>query len=152
MFDLTWIALYIYVHSYWNQTKCPIHKSIVAKRGHTNQAKVHTPMWKIMFKTQHGRITIDPPTLPPIGHRFIVKTKTNIKCWCSGLGRRARRPETADIFVYMIQLWTYLIHDKRHKTGWPSCFSWQDCWRLMSCGTCRRVGWAGNNDPSISSI
>ena len=63
------------IHGYWNQTKFPIHKSMVAKRGHTNLANVHTPIWKKSFKTQHGRIPIDPVILAAIGHRFIAPLK-----------------------------------------------------------------------------
>ena len=33
---------------------------MVAERGLTNQANVHTPMWEKSFKIQHGRIPIDP--------------------------------------------------------------------------------------------
>ena len=36
----------------------------------TNRANVHTPMWKSYFKTQHGRIPIDPAILTSVGHRL----------------------------------------------------------------------------------
>ena len=50
-------------HGYWNQTKFPIHKvCIVAKRGLTNRANIHTPM--------SGRIPINPAIVAAIGHRF----------------------------------------------------------------------------------
>ena len=42
-------------------------QSTVAKRGLTNRANVHTPMWKSRLKTQHGRI------LAAIGHHFTAK-------------------------------------------------------------------------------
>ena len=51
---------------------------MVAKRGRTNRANVHTPDVKKSFKTQHGRIPINPATLAAIGHRFIAK-KNNSK-------------------------------------------------------------------------
>ena len=35
------------IRGYWNQTKFPTHtQSTMAKRGLTNRANVHTPMWK----------------------------------------------------------------------------------------------------------
>ena len=51
-------------------------QSMVAKRGRTNWANIHTPTdVKKSYKTQHGRIQIDPAILPAIGHRFITTTK-----------------------------------------------------------------------------
>ena len=42
-------------------------QSMVATRGRTNQANVHTRMWiGKHFKTQHGRIPIDPAILAAI--------------------------------------------------------------------------------------
>ena len=46
---------------------------MVAKRGLTNQANVHTPMWKKSLKAQQGKNPIDPAILAEIGHRFIAK-------------------------------------------------------------------------------
>ena len=45
---------------------------MVAKRRLTNQTNVHTryPYVKMSFKTQHGRIPIDPAILAAFGHRF----------------------------------------------------------------------------------
>ena len=34
-------------------------QSMVAKRGRTNRANVHTPYVKKSFKTQHGRVPIE---------------------------------------------------------------------------------------------
>ena len=51
-------------------------QSMVAKRGLTNRANVHTHYVKKLFKTQHGGIAIDPAILAAIGHRFIARTKT----------------------------------------------------------------------------
>ena len=50
-------------------------QSMVAKRGLTNRANVHTSMSKKSFKTQHGRNPIDPAILAAIGHRFIANKK-----------------------------------------------------------------------------
>ena len=63
-------------------------RSMVAKRGLTNQANVHTTMWKKSFKAQHGRIPIDPAIFDAIGHRFVAGL----------MRRRVRRPETRDLF------------------------------------------------------
>ena len=49
-------------------------QSMVAKRGHTIRANVHTPV-KNLFIIQHGRIPINPAILAAIGHRFIAKKK-----------------------------------------------------------------------------
>ena len=56
-------------------------QSIVSKRGLTNWANVPTPtcMWKQLFKTQHGRIAIDPVILAAIGHYFIANKKRKLK-------------------------------------------------------------------------
>ena len=50
------------------------------------------PYVKKSFKTQHGRIPIDPAILAAIAHRFIAKKRENLK-W-----RHAQRPETGDFF------------------------------------------------------
>ena len=72
-------------------------QSMVAKRGLTNQANVHTPMWKSNFKAQHGRTPIDPAILATIGHRFIATTKRKLKMATRvDLRQRTRRPETRD--------------------------------------------------------
>ena len=53
-------------------------QSMVAKRGLINQANVHTHTCvKKLFKTQRGRISINPAILAAIGHRFIAKKKQN---------------------------------------------------------------------------
>ena len=51
-------------------------QSMVAKRGLKNRANIYTPICEKLFKTQHGRILIDPAILAPIGHRFIAKSKS----------------------------------------------------------------------------
>ena len=51
----------------------PHTQSMVAKRGLTNRATVHTPFVRKSSKTQRGRIPIDPAGLAAIGHRFIAK-------------------------------------------------------------------------------
>ena len=48
---------------------------MVAKRGHTNHANIHTHYFKKTLKTQRGRNPIDPAILAAIGHRFIAKKK-----------------------------------------------------------------------------
>ena len=50
-------------------------QSMVAKRGLTNWANIHTPMWTKSFKAQHDRVPIDPAILAAIGHRFIAQKK-----------------------------------------------------------------------------
>ena len=47
-------------------------QSMVAKRPHKSGKRSY-PYVKKSFKTQHGRIPIDPAILAAIGHRFIVK-------------------------------------------------------------------------------
>ena len=47
--------------------QCMVH---VAKRGLKNSGKCSYPCVKKSFKTQHGRIQIDPAILAAIGHRF----------------------------------------------------------------------------------
>ena len=54
-------------------------QSMVAKRGLTNQANVHTPMMNKCYKTQHGRILIDPAIMAAIG-----------VSWPSGLAYRTQ--------------------------------------------------------------
>ena len=52
-------------------------QSMGSKRGRTNRANVHTKIYmKKSFKTQRGKIPIDPAILAAVGHRFIAK-KTN---------------------------------------------------------------------------
>ena len=58
-------------------------QSMVAKRGLTNWANVHTPV-----ETQHGRNPLDPAILAATGHRFIAKTNKKSK--------NATRTETRD--------------------------------------------------------
>ena len=72
------------IRGYWNQTNTQIShtQSVVAKRGRTNRANVHTPYVKKSFKTQHGRIPIDPAILAAIGHRFIAKKTKNADADC----------------------------------------------------------------------
>ena len=54
---------------------------MVAKRGLTNGANVHTPyVKKKSLKTQHGIIPIDPAFFAAIGHRFIGKKTLNDSC------------------------------------------------------------------------
>ena len=75
---------------------------MVAKSGLTNRANVHIPIGvkkSLWFNAQHGRIPIDPAILAAIGHRFIAKKNENLKCWCTGLMRRARIPETEYFFL-----------------------------------------------------
>ena len=50
-------------------------QSMVANRGLTNRANVHTPMWKI----QYGRIPVDPAVLAAIGHRLIAPSQKKKK-------------------------------------------------------------------------
>ena len=50
---------------------------MVAKRGLTIRANVHTPNVKKSFKTQRDRIPIDSAILAAIGHRFIAKKMNN---------------------------------------------------------------------------
>ena len=57
---------------HWEQISHNIQR-MVAKRGLTNRANVHTLCEKKSFKTQHGSIPIDPASLAAIGHRFIAK-------------------------------------------------------------------------------
>ena len=47
-----------------------------------------------MFKTQHGRIQIDPAIFAAIGHRFIAKKKKtkNADTWVDARGDQ--KPET----------------------------------------------------------
>ena len=43
-----------------------------------------------MFKTQRGRIPIDPAILAAIGHRFIAKTNKKLLCACEAARVRLR--------------------------------------------------------------
>ena len=52
---------------------------MVAKRGLTNRAKCSYPYVKKLFKTQRGRIPINPVILAAIEHRFIAKQKLKLK-------------------------------------------------------------------------
>ena len=52
-------------------------QSMVAKRGRTNRANIHTPYVKKSFKTQNGRNPVDPAILAAIRHRFIAKREEN---------------------------------------------------------------------------
>ena len=63
-----------------------------------NALKHSYPYVKKSFKTQLGRIPIDPAILAAMGHRFIAKKKKE-KCWCAGRRQRGRRPETGDVFL-----------------------------------------------------
>ena len=70
-------------------------QSMVDRRGLTNQ---FIPLYvKKSFKTQRGRISIDPAILAAIGHRFIAKTN-KWKYWRAGLRQRTWRPETRYFF------------------------------------------------------
>ena len=77
-------------------------QSMVAKRGLTNWANVHTPMRNGRLK-QHGRIPIDPAILAATGHRFIAppqKKKKNLKkkCWHAGLTHAETRNQSCCFF------------------------------------------------------
>ena len=52
-------------------------QSLVAKRGLTNQANVHTPVCKSCLKTQHGRNPIDPAILGCSWTSFHTQIKEN---------------------------------------------------------------------------
>ena len=52
-------------------------QTMVAYRGLANRANDHTPYVKKLFKSQHGRIPIDPAILAAIGHRFTALKKEN---------------------------------------------------------------------------
>ena len=68
------IHVYVCIHSYWNQTKFPIHK-VWWLREASQIGKTVIPLQyvKKLFKTQPGRIPIDPAILAAIGHRFIAQ-------------------------------------------------------------------------------
>ena len=57
------------VHVY---AEIPHVQSMVTKRGLTNRTNIHNPYVKTSFKTQRGRIPIDPAILAAIGHCFIA--------------------------------------------------------------------------------
>ena len=61
-----------------------------------------------MFKTQHGRIPIDPPILAAIGHRIIEKKRR------AAPRRRARRPETRDFFWAQVKITSTLLVVEAH--------------------------------------
>ena len=48
------------MHGYWNQTKFPIHKLWWLREAAQIRQTFITPMWKKLFKTQRGRIPINP--------------------------------------------------------------------------------------------
>ena len=54
-------------------------QNMVAQRGHIISGKRSHPYVKKSFKTQHGRIPIDPAILSAIGHRFIAQKKQKTK-------------------------------------------------------------------------
>ena len=67
------------------------------------------PYVKKSFKTQHGRIAIDPAILAAIGHRFIAnKKKRKLKMRTRRLrpATRADTTETGDFFVCLISVLT----------------------------------------------
>ena len=96
------------IRGYCNQTKFPIYKvwwlRVASQIGQ-------------MFKTQHGRIPIDPSILAAIGHRFIA---TNIRLkmptCCSEATRaetRNRRPLLA-LLTDLYDSWLGLKSDSSH--------------------------------------
>ena len=98
--------IYIYFLPPGPETKFPIIQSMVAKRGLTNQAYVHTPYVKTSFKTQHGRIPIDPAISAAIGHRFIAHKKEqkikNAEARVWGDARGDQKPEIFCCWPWML--------------------------------------------------
>ena len=74
---------------------------MVAMRGLTNRANIHTLQYvKKSFKTQHGRIPINPAIFAAIGHRFITKKKTkNADALVWGDAHRDQKPEIFWVLV-----------------------------------------------------
>ena len=79
-------------------------QSMVANRGLTNQANVHTPMWKSRSVARQNLAI-----LAAIGHRFIAPKKENSKFRRAGLRRRARRPETGDFYLLALGAWPLYV-------------------------------------------
>ena len=65
------------IHVYLG-TKFPVHK-VWWLREASQIGQTFIPFVKKSFKTQHGRIPIDPAMLAAIGHRFIAPNKKKIK-------------------------------------------------------------------------
>ena len=100
-----WVVLYFFIF-FWPTGKYVIHvirryqishniQSMVSKRGLTNWANIHTHMWK----TQHGRIPIDPAILAAIGHHFTAK-KRKFKMLTHG----SEAPRLFDIIIFKISI------------------------------------------------
>ena len=75
---------------------------MVAKRDLTNPPNVQYPYVKKSFKTQHGRIAIDPAILAAVGNCFIAKKKKrkktkNADVWFWG---DARGDQKQDAFIF----------------------------------------------------
>ena len=92
---------------------------LYTKRGLTNRENIHTHYVKKSFKTQHGRIPIDPAILAAIGHRFIAKKNKNknadARVW--GDTRGDQKPET--LFWpngYILELCSYFCKKSRPPT------------------------------------
>ena len=96
-------------------------QSMVAKRGLTDRANVHTPLWKKSFKTQHGRIRIDPAILPAIGHRFIANKKGDTQVWGDTCGDK--KPET--VFFLPKSPW--------YTNGIPENHKWSQIYTKTLC-------------------
>ena len=58
------------IPGYWNQSKFPVHK-VWWLREASQIGQTFIPRCEKLFKTQHGRIIIDPVIFAAIGHRFI---------------------------------------------------------------------------------
>ena len=84
---------HISIHNYWNQTKFPT-QSLVAERGRTYRAKIHTSLWKSCLKHSAAEFSLIQQVWLQLDIILKQKKKT---CWCCKSEALARRPETGDL-------------------------------------------------------
>ena len=107
-----------------------------SERPHKSGKRSHSYVKKL-FKTQHGRIPIDPAILAVIGHRFIATTKTKRKLkllvetrnWrlCFGGGGRSWNWKS-------FPLGKLSFHSP--KDSLVSSLHWRFCYKLDDCINC----------------
>ena len=91
---------------YWNQTKCPIHK-VWWRREAAQIGQTFIPRCEKVFKTQRGRIPINPAILAVIEHRFISKQNKNLII--PTRGSEATRAETRNPETFCLALYHLIV-------------------------------------------
>ena len=86
----------------WNQAHYfqHIRSDGLAKRGldynTANRTNIHTPMWKKSFKTQHGRIPLDPALWAANWTSYITALKTENEKMLTSRSEATRAAETTN--------------------------------------------------------